>query len=382
MLKNYLKTTLRTIGRHRADSFLNIAGLAVGLACFVLIALWVYDETHYDTFHANADRVFRLVLHKADDKSDPGIPSAPYALPAILKSEFPEIEETVRVRDMAYPSALRRGDVLAYEPRFHMADAAFFTVFSFRFLKGDPATALAGPASVVLTRDAAAKYFGDGDPMGQTLRWNNAVDLRVTGVVENVPYNSRFRFDFVGSIELCGRERITTWNRETSGYLLLRRGASRREVEAKISGALLKHQPDDNHVLSLESLPEAYLSLAHGGGNDRRIVLIFAVIAVAELITVTVFQLVAILRTVIVLIIVALPVTVTILASVVIVAIGLLLGLFLALAIALLHLLAFQRGSCDEAIGELHDLALLGDECSRTMRGRLCFRSDIPGHGR
>jgi putative ABC transport system permease protein len=283
MFRNYFKTTLRTIGRHRADSFLNIAGLAVGMACFILIALWVYDETHYDTFHANAGRTYRLVLHKADDPSDPGFPSAPYILPSILKSEFPEIEETARVREWAYPSPLRRGDVLAYEPRFYMADASFFTVFSHKFLRGDPATALAGPGSVVLTRASAAKYFGDEDPMGKVIRWNNAEDLRVTGVIENVPYNSRLRFDFVGSIELCGRERITTWNRETSGYILLRRGASRREVEAKISGALLRHHPEDNHVLSLESLPEAYLTLSHGGGNDRRIVLIFAFIAVAVL---------------------------------------------------------------------------------------------------
>jgi len=283
MFKNYIKTALRTIGRHKADSLVNVAGLAVGMACFILITLWTYDETHYDTFHANADRIFRLVLHKAGDPSDPGFPSAPYILPAILKNEFPEIEETVRVRDVAYPSPLRYGNVLAYEPRFFMADASFFTVFSHKFLEGDPATALAGPGSVVLTRAAAAKYFGDEDPMGKVMRWNNAEDLRVTGIVENVPYNSNIRFDFVGSIELCGRERLTTWSRETSAYVLLRKGAARRDVEAKIRGTILEHQPNDNQVLSLESLPEAYLTLVHGGGSDKRIVLIFAVIAVAVL---------------------------------------------------------------------------------------------------
>jgi putative ABC transport system permease protein len=283
MFRNYIKTALRTIARHKADSLVNIAGLTVGMACFILIALWVYDETHYDTFHANADRIYRLVLHKAGDPSDPGFPSAPYALPPILKSEFPEIEETVRVRDLAYPSPLRYGDVLAYEPRFFLADASFFTVFSHKFLDGDPATALADPGSVVLTRAAAAKYFGDVDPMGKVMRWNNAEDLRVTGIVENVPYNSNIRFDFVGSIELCGHDRITTWTRETSAYILLRKGAARQEVEAKIRGTILEHQPDDNYILSLESLPEAYLTLIHGGGSDKRLVLIFAVIAVAVL---------------------------------------------------------------------------------------------------
>ncbi len=283
MFWNYLKVAIRNIKKHKAYSLINISGLAVGMACFILISLWVYEETHYDSFHANSGRLFRIILHEADDPSDPGFPSTPYILPEILKSEFPEIVETVRVRDRAYPSAVRYGDRSFYEDRFFMADASFFRMFSYVFLKGDPVTALVGTRAVVITRDMASKYFGADDPMGKTLRWNETEDLVVTGVIDNVPTNSHLQFDFVASLDLCGREKFSTWWRETAGYVLLRDGATREEVEPKISGIILKHHPKDSQRISLQPLQDANLTLSHGGRNDRRIILILAFISAAIL---------------------------------------------------------------------------------------------------
>jgi putative ABC transport system permease protein len=280
---NNLKVAIRNLKKHKAYSLINIAGLTVGMACFILISLWIYDETHYDSFHANSGRLFRIILHKADDPADPGFPSAPYILPQILKSEFSEIEETVRVRDRGYPSAVRCGDKSFYENRFFFADASFFTMFSYKFLKGDPATALAGSRAVVITRETAAKYFGAEDPMGKTLRWNETEDIIVTGVIERPPANSHLQFDFVASLDLCGRERLSTWWREATAYVLLRRGASRDDVESKISGIILKHHPEDAYRVSLQSLRDAHLTFSQGGGNDRRVILIFAIIAAAIL---------------------------------------------------------------------------------------------------
>jgi len=283
MFWNYLKVAIRSLRKHKAHSLINFSGLTVGMACFILISLWVYDETHYDSFHANSGRLFRLILHKADDPADPGFPSAPYILPQILKSEFSEIEETVRVRDRAYPSAVRHDDKSFYENRFFLADASFFTMFSYEFLKGDPATALAEPRAVVITRETAAKYFGADDPLGKTLRWNEAEDLVVTGVIKRPPANSHLQFDFVASLDLDGRERLSTWTRQTAAYILLRKGASRGDVESKISGIILKHRPEEAFRVSLQSLQDAHLTFSHGGTNDRRVVLIFAIIAAAIL---------------------------------------------------------------------------------------------------
>jgi putative ABC transport system permease protein len=284
MFWNYLKVAFRNLRKHKGYSLINISGLTVGMACFILISLWIYDETHYDSFHENSDRLFRLILHKVDEPSDPGFPSAPYILPQILKSEFPEIEETVRLRDRAYPSAVRYGDRSFYEDHFFMADPSFFTMFSYEFLKGDPATALAGTRSVVITRETATKYFGADDPMGKTLRWNEAEDLVVTGIIDDIPANSHLQFDFVASLDLCGSEKFSTWWRETSAYILLRKGASRDEVEPKISGIILKHHPDDAYRVSLQSLRDAHLTFSQGGSNDRRVIMIFTVIAAAILI--------------------------------------------------------------------------------------------------
>jgi putative ABC transport system permease protein len=283
MLGNYFKVATRNLRKHKAYSLINIAGLAVGMACFILLSLWIYEETHYDSFHENSGRLFRLVLHKADDASDPGFPSAPYILPRILKEEFPEIEETARVRDRAYPSAVRFGDKSFYENRFYMADATFFKLFSYRFLEGGPETALADPRSVVLTRSTAAKYFGADEPLGKTLRWNETEDLVVTGIIDDVPPNSHLQFDLVAALDLVGRDKLTTWWRDASAYVLLRRGASRDEVEAKISGTILEHHPEDEFRISLQALADAHLTFAHGGSNDRRVILVFGVIALAVL---------------------------------------------------------------------------------------------------
>ncbi len=126
MFKSYIKMAYRNILRYKGYSIINIAGLTVGMACFILIFLWSYDELNYDTFHTHSKELYRIILKKADDPGDPGVPSAPYILPRILKEEYPEIIEVTRVRTHGYPSAVWHGDITFYENRFFLTDPSFF----------------------------------------------------------------------------------------------------------------------------------------------------------------------------------------------------------------------------------------------------------------
>ncbi len=283
MAKNYIKMALRNIRRYKGYSFINIAGLTVGMACFILIFLWVYDELHYDTFHTQSDRLCRIILKKADNPGDPGMPSTPYILPQILKDEFPEIVEVTRVRTRGYPSAVRYGDTSYYEQKFFLADPSFFFMFSYDFAAGNPQMALNDPHSVVITQEAARRYFGDEDPTGKIIRWNDTADLEVTGVIEKVPYNSHLQFDFMASLQLYDSERLSSWWREADAYVLLQEGISAEDVGHKIANTILRYHPEDDYVLSLQPVKEAHLNIVQGGRSDRRFVFIFALIAVMVL---------------------------------------------------------------------------------------------------
>jgi putative ABC transport system permease protein len=280
MFRNYIKMAFRNILRYKGYSLINIVGLTVGMACFILIFLWVYDELHYDTYHAHSDRLCRIILKQADNPGDVGIPSTPYILPQILKDEYPEIVEVTRVRTWGYPSAVRHGDITFYEQHFFLADPSFFTMFSYDFVAGNPLTALPNPNSVVITQESAQKYFGDEDPMGKVLRWNNDRNLEVTGVIKKVPYNSHLQFDFMASLQLYDAERLASWWREAVGYVELQDGVSVKDVSHKIADTILRHHPEDDYVISLQPVREAHLNIAQGGRSDRRFVLIFALVAV------------------------------------------------------------------------------------------------------
>ncbi|MFB0565639.1 MAG: ABC transporter permease [Candidatus Aminicenantaceae bacterium] len=280
MFKNYLKIAFRNIRRYKVYSLINIAGLTVAMACFILIFLWVYDELNYDTFHTNSNRLFRIILKKADDPGDLGMPSTPYILPKILKEEYPEIAEVTRVRTRAYPSAVKHGDITFYEQRFFFTDPSFFSMFSYDFVTGNPKTALNNQNSVVVTKEAAQRYFGEEDPMGKILRWNNTQDLEVTGVIEKVPYNSHLQFDFMASLQVFNSERLSSWWREADAYVQLQERVSVEEINRKIAGTIQKYHPEDDYTVTLQPIKEAHLNIMQGGRSDKRFVIIFAVIAV------------------------------------------------------------------------------------------------------
>ena len=191
--------------KHKGYSFINIAGLAVGIACTIFILLWVQDELSFDRFHENADRIYRVVASTSDDGS-PTNANGSFGVGPALKKDFPEVIETVRIRKMGQSVKRYIGykDKKFYESRFFFSEPTVFTVFNFPLVKGDSTTVLNDPNSIVLTEEMAKKYFGNEDPLGKIIEADPYNDgelmlFRITGIAKNVPRNSHFHFDFLAS---------------------------------------------------------------------------------------------------------------------------------------------------------------------------------------
>jgi len=196
MWSNYLKVAWRNIVRHKGYSFLNVFGLAVGMACALFILFWVQDELSYDRFHANAGTLYRVEQNQATGQGKFHVNVTPYPLGPALKAEIPEIKEATRA---ARPGDLliRYGENAFFESRVIAVDPQIFQMFTFPLAKGDPATALSRPGSLVISEDMAKKYFGAAEPMGKNVSINNTHAFTVTGVMKNIPRNSSLRFDML-----------------------------------------------------------------------------------------------------------------------------------------------------------------------------------------
>ncbi len=245
MLKNYLKIAIRNLLKHKAYSFINLAGLAIGIACCVLIMLYVREELSYDRFHENAGRIYR-VGNEGQFGSEiwkGGRTSHPLA-PALVQ-EFPEVQRAVRFYRL-YKPFVQLGEKKFVEPRFFYADSSVFEVFTFPLVAGDPKTALTRPYSLVLTQEMAKKYFGDADPVGQALSVAKIGDFQITGVLKDIPANSHLAFDFLTAYETLRAQKnpnLDTWDTiVTSTYILLTDGYDPAKLEAKLPALVAKYQ--------------------------------------------------------------------------------------------------------------------------------------------
>lgn len=295
MFWSYVKIAWRNIKRYKGYSLINIIGLATGLACCILILLWVQDELNYDRFHANMNDLYRInaEFHKTEPVTHYWPVCAPLA-PA-LKEEYPEVARATRF------TRLRRGQLVKYgeknflEPQICLTDPDFFFMFTFPFLEGDPRTALSHPDSVVLTESASAKYFGGENPVGKVLNVNNKYDFTVAGVLKDCPENSTIQFDFlIPFIRIEDFE--TAWailnNWSLSGfaaYIQLEKTASAAVLENKIAHYLQKHVPESEDIIYLQSFGDIHLHSSHiqfeiEGQGDISYVYIFSLVALFVLI--------------------------------------------------------------------------------------------------
>lgn len=276
MLTNYFAVALRTLRKHKGHTATNVLGLVVGIACCLLIVLFVSSELSYKRFHERSDRLYRAY----DDEQYEGdrqvlntvtpIPMAPR-----LVSTFREVEAGVRL--YAFTDGVRRG-ARQFTERMHLADSTFFEVFSFPLRQGNPATVLDQPGNVVLTEAMARKYFGDANPMGQTLTariGGTMQELTVAGVAEAPPAASSIQFDILVPWAMNGfREasRQARFQVYAETYVRLREGASGEALEAKLPDMVRQGSPKDfegQYAVGLQAITDQRPGLLVHPGRHR-----------------------------------------------------------------------------------------------------------------
>ncbi len=196
MIANSLKMARRNLAKHKGFSFINIAGLALGMAACLFLVLWVRDEMSFDAFHQNADSVFRVDIKWGTNRNA----MTPYPLGPAIGKNIPEVQNTARQASLG-TVVLRAKEKTFYEGRVLAVDPSFLRIFSFPLLQGDPGTALSHPKSMILTESLARKYFGNEDPMGKTVTMDGQFDFMVAGVMKDVPANSTLQHDLLVPLE-------------------------------------------------------------------------------------------------------------------------------------------------------------------------------------
>ncbi|SDL80547.1 putative ABC transport system permease protein [Catalinimonas alkaloidigena] len=275
MFRNHLQVTVRHLRKQKFYTGIKVVGFALGLACCLLILLFIRHELGYDRFYPDADRLYRVIAeYRQGDRS--GIAAfTTTPLAETLERDYPEVERAVRVAPGFYDAGsslihLEGETQNVYEEGFMYADPAFLDVFSFRMQQGNAATALTEPYSVVLTEQMAEKYFPDKNPVGQVLILNNNAErpYRITGVMENVPEQSHFRFQFVLSMNSVGDSQLPNWGYSNFfTYVRLQPEADAKALEAKLPEIVHKYIDPDGEAAKagrsmrfmLQPVPEVYL---------------------------------------------------------------------------------------------------------------------------
>ncbi len=241
MLKNYLNVAFRNLRKYKGFSFINIIGLAVGVACCIIILLYVKNEFSYDKFNKNADQIYRVHLEGRINNNEINMAMSPAPMGAVIKHDFPEVVAYTRIRNFGFP-VLRYDNKAFSEERFYCVDSTFFNVFTVHFLEGNPKTALTQPNNVVITESMAKKYFGNKEPMGKILNADHRRDWIVTGVIKDVPKNSHFHYDFLGSLTTYSDSRNPYWlGNNYYTYFVLHKGVDYKQFQQKLNQDVLKY---------------------------------------------------------------------------------------------------------------------------------------------
>jgi len=286
MLKNYLNITFRNLKKHKGFSFINILGLAVGMACTLLILLWVQDELSYDRFFPNAKRLYRVIDSEKYSNGEESVFSMnPPSLAKTLVNEYPEIIDAARLRTVKN-SVLQYKDKRFTEDNLMFVDPSFLKMFSIHFLKGNEDKALSNLLSIVITKETAEKYFGNSNPIGKVIKLNNHFNFEVTGVIKNIASNSHLKIDFLLPFDAIKDFGYTLEGWESfahTTYVLLDKNADFHNVSKKISNTIIQNQKDINITISLQPITDIHLYSNNiwgiGGTGDITQIYLFSIIA-------------------------------------------------------------------------------------------------------
>ena len=302
MFSNYLKVIVRNMLRHGGYTVINLMGLAIGMTCCILIMLYIEDEFSFDRDPARHAQIYRLTISASSpDRGDINTAKSPISWGWMLKDNFVEVEDFTRIRApmVSWLVANEKEQKRYNEPGFYFADPGMVEMFDLKFIQGDPNTALDEPNTVVITQPMAVKYFGDQDPMDQILQIDSAYDLRVTGVIEQMPEKSHMNFSFLGSFETLNANPIyggldygrqtRRINPELYTYLLISEGYDISSLEEKMDGFIASNYSDQltQANLTIEPVFQAladihlYSNLDEelGANSDVAYVYIFSAIA-------------------------------------------------------------------------------------------------------
>lgn len=259
MFKNYFKIAWRNLVKNKTFSLINIAGLASGLACFILIALYVADELSYDRFNKKADRIYRIHgdIVFGGNKLRLAVASDPMG--AALKKDYPQVEEYVRFFNSQGSKLIKKGNEFINENNVAHADSTLFDVFTLPVIAGDAKTALNEPNTVVISESAAKKYFGSAEVVGKSIETddNGSTLYKVAAVIKDIPHNSHFNFNMIFSMDNVQYQWGNFLSNNHQTYLLLKPGTDYKSFEKNFPQFITKYVvPQASQFMQIKSMEE------------------------------------------------------------------------------------------------------------------------------
>ena len=250
MLRSYITIAWRNLMRYKGFTYINVFGLAIGIACCLVIFLFVQDELAFDKFHAKADQIYRIINHRSSDGVQMVMARTPPAYGPALTQTFPEVRKSTRIFGFGSEELVTYGEKKFFEPGILLVDSTFFDLFSFTLIRGNPVKAIKSPDALVISEAMADKYFGGQDPIGKQLIIAGTYKFNVTGVMRNMPAQSHLRADFIGSFEalheIVGSERLKSWGwQQFYTYVELSEGSDPAALNSKLPGFLSQHAPQE-----------------------------------------------------------------------------------------------------------------------------------------